>query len=246
MSESFGDKIHASSSATSAEVFHELYRFAFETSRDIALVLHTDGRIADANAAAIEAYGYSKDELLHLTIADLLDRSQVQDLNHPSAELHASGTVSETIHRRKDGSTFAAQVTPQRFETSGQAWFITTVRDSVSAIRPSLTRQAGMETHRQLALEAAGMGTWEMDLNTGRLLWDERCRAIFGVPADQEMTYELFLATVHPEDRERVDRDRMAIGHDQATYGHEYRVVQPDGSIRWVMTRGGLLFDEDG
>lgn len=239
-------KTAVSSPVSSDQTFHDLRRFAFESSRDAVLLLHVNGGIADANTAAVEVYGYSKDELLQLTIADLLDSSRVQNLNQPLAELDASGRTSQTIHRCKDGRRFSAEVKSQRFVVGGEAFFITMVRDTAAAIRPGLELEAGTEKQRRLALEAAGMGTWELQVNTGRLLWDERCKAIYGVPANQDLTYESFLALVHPEDRERVYQDRITAAREPATYGHEYRIVWPDGSTRWVLTRGGFLNDEDG
>ena len=59
----------------------------------------------------------------------------------------------------------------------------------------------------QLAAAASGIGIWDYNVSTGVLNWDVRVRQLFGLAPDAEVTYERFLTRVHPEDRERVDRD---------------------------------------
>ena len=58
----------------------------------------------------------------------------------------------------------------------------------------------------QLAVEGADLGTWDWNLATDTLVWSDHCRRMFGISKETEMTYERFLATVHPDDREQVDR----------------------------------------
>jgi PAS domain-containing protein len=62
-----------------------------------------------------------------------------------------------------------------------------------------------MEERLRLATEAAALGTWDFDLVTGALTWSERCKAIFGFAPEADITYELFLQTLHPDDRDRTD-----------------------------------------
>lgn len=61
------------------------------------------------------------------------------------------------------------------------------------------------EARLRLALESAGLGTWDFNPMTGALRWDARCKSLFGLPPDAEVDYAKFLALTHPEDRARVD-----------------------------------------
>src|ERR1051325_6836168 len=56
-----------------------------------------------------------------------------------------------------------------------------------------------------LAIEAAGLGTWDYNPQTGETTWSDRCKAVFGLPPDAPASYEEFLRRIHPEDRERVE-----------------------------------------
>ena len=61
------------------------------------------------------------------------------------------------------------------------------------------------EDRLRLAVESTGLGTWDFNPLTGELRWDEQCKALFGLPPEAEVDYEVFLAGLHPEDRERTD-----------------------------------------
>ena len=91
----------------------ERYRLLAERARDIILFIALDGRIVEANDAAVKAYGYSRDELVLMTIHDLR-AVQTKSLIAPQMEsADAHGLLFETLHRRKDGTTFPVQVSSQ-------------------------------------------------------------------------------------------------------------------------------------
>ena len=98
------------------------------------------------------------------------------------------------------------------------------------------------------ALGAAGMGTWHVDLRTNVAIHDESLNRILGL-GDVETEGSLDdpqFTRIHPDDNPRV---MAAITHAVAThgeYGFDYRIVRPDGEIRWLQDRGRIVVDEDG
>jgi PAS domain S-box-containing protein len=99
----------------------------------------------------------------------------------------------------------------------------------------------------QLAVTAGGIGTFDWDLVSGVLLWDERLLEVFGYAAgDFGQDIEAFEARLHPDDRHRVGEALRQAIDTCGTYEAEYRVVRPDGSTRWVQARGQALADESG
>src|SRR5215217_3147535 len=98
-----------------------------------------------------------------------------------------------------------------------------------------------------LAVESTELGTWDYDLVTGDLSWDERCKAMFGLPPEAEVDYEIFLKGLHPEDRQRTDRvvQRSLDPASGGGYDTEYRTMGiEDGVERWVSAQGQAFFDE--
>ncbi|OJT20052.1 hypothetical protein BO221_33225 [Archangium sp. Cb G35] len=105
------------------------------------------------------------------------------------------------------------------------------------------------EERLRLAMAAMEMGTWDLNLTNGSLVWDERMRALFGLPADAPVNYPILLACVHPEDRERVDqavRQALTPG-GTGVLAVEYRISCPEGTPqRWVSSQGQVHFDGSG
>ena len=100
------------------------------------------------------------------------------------------------------------------------------------------------EDRLRLALEGAGTGIYDYDLVTGALTWDARTRALFGLSADDPVSYEgAFLPGVHSDDRERADRAvQAAIGSPEG-FDIEYRVFgRRDGAERVLAARGSTVF----
>ncbi len=102
--------------------------------------------------------------------------------------------------------------------------------------------------HARLAevMHSIGIGHWYSDLPTQRMYWDTQCKAHYGLPPDAEVTLDLFLGLAHPDDRARVqiEAERAIFGHTSCDV--DYRVVYPDGQIRWLKALGRGFYDPDG
>lgn len=101
------------------------------------------------------------------------------------------------------------------------------------------------EERLRFAVTGADLGTWDWNLTTGDLVWNERCKEMFGYPPETVMNYERFLAAIHPEDRGWVDQAVKDALEGRMAYDIEYRTVWPDGTVRWVSAIGSC-FSEDG
>ncbi|PVE26137.1 hypothetical protein DC522_02665 [Microvirga sp. KLBC 81] len=107
--------------------------------------------------------------------------------------------------------------------------------------------QEGLINSKRLALavEATELGLWEWIAETGAIYWSDRQREIFGVLADEPLTHELWVSSIHPDDRDWVV-DKVSSLMDPASMGKlqiEYRIVRPNGDIRWISSRGRMLYE---
>jgi PAS domain S-box-containing protein len=99
----------------------------------------------------------------------------------------------------------------------------------------------------QLALGAARMGIWFWSVDTNSLVWDEQLCRLYGLaPGERVSSYEEFIARVHPDDRAFVTGAvRRALEAD-GDLDYEFRILLPDGRVRWIADRGQVGRDRGG
>jgi PAS domain S-box-containing protein len=100
------------------------------------------------------------------------------------------------------------------------------------------------QTRLRLALNATGLGIWDWDLIAGTMTWTERAKAIYGFPPGEPVTFENVRAATHPEDLPRTSAmSRRALDPAQrAKEPYEFRIVRPNGEVRWIDAHGEAVF----
>ncbi|CAM3690902.1 Blue-light-activated protein [Pseudomonas reidholzensis] len=107
---------------------------------------------------------------------------------------------------------------------------------------------ADVEARARIAIDAAGMGTWDLRPEEGLLLWDDRCKTLFGLPVDTEMSMDVFIAGIYADDVALV---RAAVDHamqptSDGRYRVEFRIAQPLGlEPRWLLSSGQAQFVDE-
>ncbi|HSB69883.1 MAG TPA: PAS domain S-box protein, partial [Candidatus Methylomirabilis sp.] len=102
------------------------------------------------------------------------------------------------------------------------------------------------EERLRLAMHAASLGVWSWDIPRGRIRLSERVGRMLPETPTAEVTYEEFLAIVHPEDRERLNAVVQQAIQTGKEYELEYRIPQRDGTMRWISSRGSCTYDKEG
>jgi PAS domain S-box-containing protein len=93
------------------------------------------------------------------------------------------------------------------------------------------------EAQLLMAAEATGIGLWTWDPATDVITWEDTMCALYGrAPGDVPRGRDEYLSLIHPEDRES-SRQRIARGRIEGHWEHEYRIVRPDGKVRWLASR---------
>jgi hypothetical protein len=99
----------------------------------------------------------------------------------------------------------------------------------------------------RLSKEAAELGTFDMNMETGYMHWDDRCRTLFGISHQQPVSFEQdFIQRLHPDDRERISEELNRTFNKSLSNGEydvAYRTIgAEDGIIRWVRAKGKVYF----
>src|SRR5271166_3196598 len=113
---------------------------------------------------------------------------------------------------------------------------------------PSLIESDENRKLLSLAMDAAGMGAWELDFSNNQLKWSYGHFALFGIEPEQfDGSVEAALNAMHEKDRDRVWSDVLrAKDNKQAQCDQEFRVVWPDGTVHWIASRAKIHYSPSG
>jgi two-component system, cell cycle sensor histidine kinase and response regulator CckA len=194
-----------------------------ENSRDIILfVRQRDGRIVEANAAA-SAYGYSREELLALTIRDLRAPESLDQCQEQMNRADVSGTLFETVHRRRDGTVFPVEVSSVGATIHGTRILLSLVRDITSRKKAEEILNI-LKRSVDVSADAAFWADSE-----GRFIYanDSACKSL-GYDYDRLMTMHIY--DVSPNTNIERWREIWAQFQDKGTLRFESTHRRKDGS----------------
>lgn len=248
---------------------HDPFPAAVRATRMPMLI--TDPRLPDnpivfANDAFGKLTGYTREETLGrncrflqgpATDSDSVDRIRIAVATKEPIEI-------ELLNYRKDGSTFwnrvlispvfdegeltyffASQfdVTPDRDRTARLA----ADRDELEAeIQRRVLDLAASEDRLRFTLQAAGLGTWTLDIPTQRLVCSNICKANFGRGPTDSFSYEDLQASIHPDDFLHWQSTLAECLQDNGDFQIEYRAITPSGEVRWIEIRAQTRYDAEG
>jgi PAS domain S-box-containing protein len=204
------------------------------------------GRIYFANEAFCRMIGYTSAELSEGNLSFIeLTHPDDREMNVAVYNQFVSGSIpSFTIEKRyvrKDGSEFWGRMTASLFPKRIEGELPDTLAFIEDISRERLARQ-------QLALaeEFAGIASWTWDTRTNTATCSAAHNALYGIaPSAPAPSIGEFLSRVHPDDRDRIAvRVRSAGKANQ--YTDQFRIVRPDGEIRWVKSVAALVRDSSG
>jgi PAS domain S-box-containing protein len=119
------------------------------------------------------------------------------------------------------------------------------VRDHLA--EQMLAREALVQSEERLriALNAAQLGAWQLDMASGRLECTPRCKADFGLSPDAEIFFEPLFTTVHEDDRAYVRAAIETAVREHSDYRCEFRVLWPDSTEHWILAMGRANYDSN-
>ncbi len=223
------------------------YEHILKTTMDGFWLLDQTGKLIDANAAAADMLGYSRDELLKLTIRDIDAIETEDDTRRRTVEVKSQGYAQfETKHRRKDGSLFDVEMSvsylgPEDRTMVAFARDITERKRAAEALYEATTQQIQ-------AVKAANVGLWDWDLSTNKVRYSTEWKAQIGY-AEPEIgdDYAEWESRVHPDDlAPTLEIIRQSITQARQDVQVEFRFRHKEGTYRWILARASVVTDESG
>jgi PAS domain S-box-containing protein len=212
-----------------------------------------DGSVDYANRRWREFTGLSGEQILGNGWQEAVHPDDVIQVREHWQRSLESGQAYEWEHRIRNASGdyewFLSRAIPIQDLTGAIArWFGTSTNIDEQKRTEESARM--LESQYRLALDAAHLGTWQIDLEKGQITWDEGSCALYHIPHNG--FYSLMLDEafdmIHPEDREAV-RARIAAAaapESDGKYDSQYRAILPDGQLRWFRSHGRALHVNEG
>jgi PAS domain S-box-containing protein len=209
----------------------ERYRLLAEHATDIMLFTSLDGSIVHANRAAVAAYGYTRDELLGLSVFELRAETHTSEAHREIVAAADKGVTFDTVHRRKDGSAFPVEVGVASAELDGERVLMSVVRDMTERRRAEVALR---EREAMLAsvLAASPDLITVLDTTGQTLAVSPSMSEVLGFEAEDRIGHRL-TERVHPDDMERVMTALARTCSEGGVQRVRHRYQHRDG--RWLI-----------
>jgi PAS domain S-box-containing protein len=243
-----------------------LQRAIFNSANFSKIATDARGVIQIFNVGAQRMLGYTAEEVVNkITPAQISDPQEIiaraealsVELSTPIAPgfealvFKASRGIEdiyELTYIRKDGSRFPAVVSVTALRDVGNAIIGYLLIGTDNTARKQIEAELRQSNERiAVATESAGIGTWELDVASNSITWDNGMYKLYGIT--RKAGTDLYVAwtnSLHPEDRERCERERAAATRGETEFNAEFRLVRPDGEIRYLKAAARATRGADG
>jgi len=222
---------------------------------DAIVAVDAKNRVVGFNAAAERMFGYKAADMLGEDVAQLMPtrfraghaRRVRAFIDRRASARRLGGLGSGLVGRRADGAEFPIDASVSVVSTARGRLVVAVIRDITGQTRAIQALQ-DRELHLRLAMDAANLGSAEIDVASGSLRATDAIAArLLGFGEDPALWKSTsFLAPIHPDDREHVGATVQSILRNDQVLDAEFRVVLPDGGVRWLYGRGRLRHGADG
>ena len=203
--------------------------------------------IREVNQRALEIYGYKREEIIQKQILHFhpaKEHQQVVSLFKGNTDICPENT--EFTHVTKGDAILNVEYRIQNITYQSRECLIVAVID-ITHRKKAETALDESRVRLAEAQEMAKMGRWDYYHKENALFWSDSIFSIFGLEkTEKSITYETYLESVHPEDREKVNLKWKESLYRQSRFQVEHRIITPQGDLKWMNESCHTEFDETG
>jgi len=242
VAEDITDRKEAAESLAKSE---QRFRTFVDHATDAFFLQDQNYVILDVNRQACESLGYTRDELIGMTPADIDPDVTPVMLDNLTRSLDAGKMMAfESSHRRKEGTIFPVEIRGQAFYEGGRRFAVAMVRDITERKRTEEALRESEQRWRTLT-EALPQFVWTASADGTADYFSTQIVEYTGL-AEKELLAWGWMDVLHPDDRERTRNSWIEAFTKQHDHEVEHRIRSSDGAYRWFTTRGVPIRDTAG
>ncbi len=216
----------------------------------LAWIKDLEGRYVFANQAAEKTFQKLRSELYGKTDAEIFDPETAQRFQENDRAALDSGNGIQVIEVLRDPAGTLRYSIVSKFPIHGSAASSALVGGIAIDVTDRLQIEQQLRRHKErleLAQRAGRIGTFEWNTHTDEVEWSESEEEIYGLEAKGfRGRLEHWLEAVHPDDRAAALQECQAAVRERKPFDTEFRIVRPDGQVRWIAAQGKVVCDEQG
>lgn len=243
---------------TERKNLEESLRQSEETLRSIIqyaqvgiVVASPEGKYLQVNPSFCDFLGRSEEEILGHSYRDFSPPDEGEQLDKRRIAIVEGDATKASVERsyfKKDGTVIWGNMAPAAIrDESGKVTSFVTVTTDMTARHQAEARLRESEERLQQIIAASDAGLWDLDAQTGRVVFNDYLKALSGYGAAFPNQIEAWRDLIDPEDRAAVDRIYESWAYNSASFDITYRIHPANGGdMRWVRSRGRLYRNEEG
>ena len=220
----------------------------FELSPDAVILTDEDFHVLRVNQEFTRIFGYTAEEAAGQWLPNLIVPEELRDesLNYRALLISGKRVELEVIRQRKGGVPFDVSVVAKRFSLGLDQMAVYLIYREITERKSAERQLRRSEGYLAEAQRLSHTGSFGWSIPSGELFWSEETFQIFQYEQTTKPTAELFLERVYPEDAALVKQTIERASQDGKDFEHEYRLLMPDGSLKYVHALAHASWDKSG
>jgi PAS domain S-box-containing protein len=227
----------------------EHYRSILDNIQDAYMRGNNEGVITMVSPSAARIYGFDSPQEM-VGVPNLWLYKNPEDRNYVLEELKKHGKLEdyESEGLRADGTSFSVSMNAQfHYDEQGQIQGTEAFVRDITERKKTEERLQYTNERLNVASRAAKAGLWDWDIKTGHIEWTPMMFELLGIDSQKtSASFEVWGSALHPEDVQIANQRIEKAVNEHKFLDSEYRIMKPDGQIRWINALGETKYDEEG